>query len=265
MHVKKEPSIDKTSTQQSIDNLNEKIKRLESLENEYQMALKVIDAGGGSVGASSIDPQSPVFTALARFQDKIIQLEIERGSLEARFTPQSREIKSIDFQIEGVKGLMRQYLTEQIGYLKKDRDTLVTQKIDIEHNSQAKTEIAEEPKDMSKSSGMLASGAKWYFLNDGLSVINENPFITSKPLLGRIGDFKDAVLASLFSSGNTGRTRPSSGHYTGPMNGGQYGGAPVGQYYDMSQFRGTPTMEPIARQTQPIDSYQYDMSSSVRR
>jgi hypothetical protein len=264
VQAKKESANENGSKQQSIDNLNEKIKRLESLENEYQLASKAIDAGGNALGASSLDPQSPVFTALGRFQDKIIQLEIERGSLEARFMPQSREIKSIDFQIEGVKGLMRQYLVEQIGYLKKDKDMLASQKTELEQNSQPKTEIAEQPKEITKTSGMLASGAKWYFLNDGLSVINENPLITSKPLLGRIGDFKDAVLTSLFSSGNSGRSRPSSVHYTGTMNG-NYTGAPGGQYYDQSQFRGRPTMEPIASQTQPMDSYHYDTGSIMRR
>ena len=50
------------------------------MEREYEMALKVMEAGPGFVGAASVDPQSPVFTTLARFQDKIIQLEIERGS-----------------------------------------------------------------------------------------------------------------------------------------------------------------------------------------
>ncbi|MFA6223165.1 MAG: hypothetical protein WC647_12700 [Desulfomonilaceae bacterium] len=256
----KEPAADKTATQQSIDSLNEKIKRLESLEREYEMVLKVIEAGGGS-GAASVDPQSPVFTTLARFQDKIIQLEIERGSLEARFTPQSHEIKSIDFQIEGVRGLMRQHLTEQMSYLKKDKDTFVAQKAELEQNSQAKTEVAEESRDMSKSSGMLASGAKWYFLNDGLSVINENPFITSKPLLGKLGDIKDALAASLFSSGNGSRNRPT-GQYVGSMNN-QYGPPPGQQYYEPSHYRGGPNMEQGPRQ--PMDFYHNDASSFVRR
>ena len=160
------------------------------------MALKVLEAGGGSIDSSSVDPRSPIFTTLARFQDKIIQLEIERGSLEARFTPQSREIKSIDFQIEGVKGLLSQYLTEQMNYLKKDKEMFVTQKTELEQSSQRKpenTEIAEEPKDMSKSSGMLASGAKWYFLNDGLSVINENPFISSQTITRKNWRLKGCV------------------------------------------------------------------------
>ena len=156
---------------------------------------------------------------------------------------------------------MRQHLTEQMSYLKKDKDMFVTQKTELEQNSQAKTEIAEEPKDMSKSSGMLASGAKWYFLNDGLSVINENPFITSKPLLGKLGDIKDALAASLFSSGNGSRNRPP-GHYAGSMNN-QYGPPPGQQYYEPSHYRGGPNMDQGPRQS--MDFYHNDASSFVRR
>lgn len=254
-----------SSKLKSFENLNERIKKLDLLLNDYELAMKLLDSNNGSISSISIDPNSPIFSTVARFQDKIIQLEIERGSLETRFTPQSREIKSIDFQIDGVKGLMRQYLSEQIKYLNNDKDMLIAQKKDFENNPQPKAEIAEGPKDISKSSGMLASGAKWYFLNDGISVINENPFVSSKPLLGRIYDFKDALLGSLFSSGNGGRGRSLSGPYAGAMNS-PYG-SPTGQHYDYpSSFQAGPTLDPVARQLrQPMELYQNDMSSFMRR
>ncbi len=242
--------------QKALQSLNEKIKKLDLLLNDYQLAINLMESNNGSISSFSLDPNSPIFANLSRFQDKIIQLEIERGSLEARFTPQSHEIKSINFQIDGVKGLMRQYLSEQIKYLSNDKDMLVAQKKDFESNPQPKSEMTEEHKDMSKSSGMLASGAKWYFLNDGLSVINENPFVTSKPLLGKIADLKDALLASLFSSGNGGRGRPPSGSYVGTMNN-SYGSPSAGQYYGQSSFHGGPTSHPV--------DFQNDMASFVRR
>ncbi len=242
--------------QKALESLNEKIKKLDLLLNDYQLAISLMESNNGSISSFSLDPNSPIFANLARFQDKIIQLEIERGSLEARFTPQSHEIKSINFQIDGVKGLMKQYLSEQIKYLNNDKDMLIAQKKDFESNPQPKSEMTEEHKDMSKSSGMLASGAKWYFLNDGLSVINENPFVTSKPLLGKIADLKDALLASLFSSGNGGRGRPPLGSYVGTMNN-SYGSPSAGQYYGQSSFRGGPTSHPV--------DFQNDMASFVRR
>ncbi|MGC8602213.1 MAG: hypothetical protein ACP5VS_00840, partial [Desulfomonilaceae bacterium] len=248
----------------SLENLNERIKKLDLLINDYRLAIKLMDSNNGSISSFSIDPNSPIFPNLARFQDKIIQLEIERGSLEARFTPQSHEIKSINFQIDGVKGLMRQYLSEQIKYLNNDKDMLMAQKNDLENNTEPKSEDAEKPKDVSKSSGMLANGAKWYFLNDGLSVINESPFVTSKPLLGKIADLKDALLASLFSSGNVRRNRQASGPYAGAMDC-QYGNPNSGQYYEPSYFRGGSTSDPVARQSQPTNFYQNDMGSFMRR
>ncbi len=249
--------IENAQNQKALESLNEKIKKLDLLLNDYQLAINLMESNNGSISSFSLDPNSPIFANLARFQDKIIQLEIERGSLEARFTPQSHEIKSINFQIDGVKGLMRQYLSEQIKYLNNDKDMLIAQKKDFENNPQPKSEMTEEHKDMSKSSGMLASGAKWYFLNDGLSVINENPFVTSKPLLGKIADLKDALLASLFSSGNGGRGGgPPSGSYAGTMNN-AYGSPSAGQYYGQSSFRGGPTSHPV--------DFQNDMASFVRR
>ncbi|MGO8823202.1 MAG: hypothetical protein ACLQO6_18520 [Desulfomonilaceae bacterium] len=193
----------------SVRNIDERIEKLDALKYEYKLALKLMDSGSGSFAALSSDSNSGVSKTLTKFQDKIIQLEIERSSLEARYTPQSREIKSIDFQIQGVKGLMKQYLVEQIDYLKKDRDLLVAQKNELEGKT-TETQLSAEPKNLGKPAGMLATGAKWYMLNDGLSVITETPFITSKPFLAKLADAKDAFVSSLFAStANRNAPRPS--------------------------------------------------------
>ena len=254
---------DDSAKTKTVENLDQRLKKLDSLLTDYELAMKKLDSNNGPASAFSLDPSSPVFKTLARFQDKIIQLEIERGSLETRFTPQSREIKSIDFQIDGVKGLMRQYLTEQIKCLKNDKDSLIAQKSELENNSKPKTEIAEEqeqPKDMAKSSGMLASGAKWFFLNEGLSVINENPLVTSKPLLGKIGDLKDALLAGLFSSGKSNGRRGPTAQYAGM--GIQYG-SPHGQSFGHSSYQGGPNTGTSPRQS--MEFYRNDMTSFGNR
>ncbi len=190
---------DTSARGKSVRNIDERIEKLDALKYEYKLALKLMDSGSGSFAALSSDSNSGVSKTLAKFQDKIIQLEIERNSLEVRYTPQSREIKSIDFQIQGVKGLMKQYLVEQIDYLKKDRDFLVAQKNELEGKT-TETHVNTEPKTLGKPAGMLATGAKLYMLNDGLSVITETPFITSKPFLSKLADAKDAFVSSLFAS-----------------------------------------------------------------
>ena len=183
---------DTSARGKSVRNIDERIEKLDALKYEYKLALKLMDSGSGSFAALSSDSNSGVSKTLVKFQDKIIQLEIERSSLEARYTPQSREIKSIDFQIQGVKGLMKQYLVEQIDYLKKDRDLLVAQKNELEGKT-TETQVSAEPKNLGKPAGMLATGGKWYMLNDGLSVITETPFITSKPFLSKLADAKERV------------------------------------------------------------------------
>ncbi|MGC8659624.1 MAG: hypothetical protein ACP5U1_11175 [Desulfomonilaceae bacterium] len=248
---------DDSTRTKTLENLDQRLKKLDSLLTDYELVMKKLNLNNGPASAFSLDPSSPVFKTLARFQDKIIQLEIERGSLETRFTPQSREIKSIDLQIDGVKGLMRQYLTEQITCLKKDKEGLLAQKSQLENSSKPKTEMAEEqPKETTKSSGMLASGAKWFFLNEGLSVINENPFVSSKPLLGKIGDLKDALLAVLFSSGNSNGRRGPTAQYAGT--GMQYG-PPAGQYFGQSAYRGRPNMG-FSQGQQSMEFYRNDMT-----
>lgn len=248
----------------NLENLKERIRKLDTLLSDYQMAMKLLESNNGSTNSFSLDPSSPIFPTVARFQDKIIQLEIERGALETRFTPQSREIKSLEYQIDGVKGLLNQYIIEQVKYLDKDKEMLMAQKTELENSSQRKAENteAEEKKDMSKSSGMLASGAKWYFLNEGLSVINENPFVSSKPLLGKIEDLKDALIASLFSPGN-GRNRPSGAYTYGADMNGPYGMSSSPPQYEAPPFRAGPTLDPVSRQS--ANFYHSDANPFARR
>ena len=256
---------DNSANLKTLENLNERIRKLDTLLTDYQMAMKLLESANGNTNSFSLDPSSPIFSTVARFQDKIIQLEIERGSLETRFTPQSREIKSVEYQIDGVKGLLNQYLIEQVKYLNKDKEMLVTQKTELENSSLRKPENTElaGSKDMNKSSGMLASGAQWYFVNEGLSVINENPFISSKPLLGKIGDLKDALVAGLSSSGNS-RHAPSGPYMSSGTMNGLYGvGSPPTQSFGPPPFQRGPTSEPVSRQS--MDFYHNDTNSFVRR
>jgi hypothetical protein len=256
---------DNSANLKTLENLNERIRKLDTLLSDYQMAMKLLKSADGTTNSFSLDPSSPIFSTVARFQDKIIQLEIERGSLETRFTPQSREIKSVEYQIDGVKALLNQYIVEQVNYLNKDKEMLVTQKTELENSSLRKPESTEPTgsKDMNKSSGMLASGAQWYFVNEGISVINENPFISSKPLLAKIGDLKDALVAGLSSSGNS-RHAPSGPYMSSGTMNGLYGvNSPPTQSFGPPPFQRGPTSEPVSRQS--MDFYHNDTNSFVRR
>jgi flagellar motility protein MotE (MotC chaperone) len=247
---------DTLAKEKSVRNVDERIEKLDALKYEYKLALKLMDSGSGSFAALSSDSNSGVSKTLSKFQDKIIQLEIERSSLEARYTPQSREIKSIDFQIQGVKGLMKQYLVEQIDYLKKDRDLLFAQKNELEGKT-AETQLSAEPKNLGKPAGMLATGAKWYMLNDGLSVITETPFITSKPFLSKLADAKDAFVSSLFAStSNRNAPRPSFDQrvmnpYAGPQ-------------YQTPAMQGMPIVNSYGP-PQSMELYRNDMRSFGRQ
>ena len=223
---------DNSVKEKSLQRLDEKIQQLDALRYEYQIALNLMDSGGGSLSAVSLDSKNPASTTLMRFQDKIIQLEIERGALESRYTQESREIKSIDFQIQGVRGLMKQYLVEQVDYLKKDKDLLLAQKNDL-NSAASDPSKPDQPRHLGKPSGLLVNGAKWYLLNDGLSVITEPPLVTGKPFLAKLAEAKDAFASSLFSSSN----RPGSIQQCDQRSLNQY----QGQTYGPQSLPGLPT------------------------
>ncbi|MFH0958660.1 MAG: hypothetical protein V1897_08155 [Pseudomonadota bacterium] len=250
-----EPNTEKSAKEKSVQKIDERINTLDTLQYEYKLALKLMDLGNGSFTALSLDAKNPVSATLTRLQDKVMQLEVDRASLETRFTPQSREIKSIDFQIQGVKGLMRQYLVEQIDYLSKDRDFLVAQKNELE-NKTPDTKITEEPKNLGQPSDKVLAGANWYLLSDGLSLVAENPFVAVKPLLAKLSEAKDAFVSSLFASPSN-RTGPSPyfdqrGQYPSP-----------GRPYETSSFRGGPMNDYGPGQS--MELYRHDMNSFVRR
>jgi hypothetical protein len=238
--------IDNSVQERSIQRLDEKIKKLDELRYEYQLALNLMDSGGGSFSALALDSKSPASTTLTRFQDKIIQLEIERGALENRYTPQSREIKSVDFQIQGVKGLMKQYLVDQIEFVKKDKNLLIAQKNDLEGVT-SDTRKSEKPRNLGRLSGLLVNGAKWYLLNDGLSVISEPPSITEKPFIAKLGEAKDAFVSSLFS--------PSAGK-PGPL--------PSYDQRSLTQYSGQPT-GPQSKPELPSQNYGPVQSNEMYR
>ncbi len=186
---------DNSVKEKSDQRLDEKIKQLDALRYEYQMALNRMNSGGGSFSPLALDSNNPASATLTRFQYKIIQLEIERGELNSRYTPKSREMRTIDSQIKEVKNLMKKYLVEQIEFVEKDRAFVVAQKIDLES---ADTRKAEQPKSLVKPIGLPVNEAELYLLNGGLSVINDPPSDAERSFLEKLNEAKESFVSRFF-------------------------------------------------------------------
>ena len=186
---------DNSVKEKSDQRLDEKIKQLDALRYEYQMALNRMNSGGGSFSPLALDSDNPASATLTRFQYKIIQLEIERGELNSRYTSKSREMRTIDSQIKEVKNLMKKYLVEQIEFVEKDRAFVVAQKIDLES---ADTRKAEQPKSLVKPIGLPVNEAELYLLNGGLSVINDPPSDAERSFLEKLNEAKESFVSRFF-------------------------------------------------------------------
>jgi hypothetical protein len=113
--------------------LKEVARRLDEAQlarEQHQLALKLVDSGQGvfrGFGPFAAGVRSPV----ERFQERIVQLEIERQGLLVKFSPQSPEVRALESEISGVRGAMRQCLLGSLAFLERDIETLSARKAEL--------------------------------------------------------------------------------------------------------------------------------------
>ncbi len=148
------------------------------------------DSASGVFGGFVPDGGVTGIPVLARFQEKIIQLELTKKELLGKFTPQSREMRELQSQIQGVRSSMRECLEAHLKFLKKGKEQLLAQKGELERKrgpvrnvKQAQAKPCSETK---TESGELLS------LQDGLQVLWDRSFTIKKRLLVEPGRSKKA-------------------------------------------------------------------------
>lgn len=180
--------------------LAEQLQKIEMQQRGCQLALQFLDKGTGAFSGFVPDGQVTGISSLVQFQDRIVQLEIKKRSLEVQFTPESREIRSLDLEIQGLRRAMRECLVEQVAFLKKGRDQLLARLDRVEKTrGQAVNEGPALGKSLIKAD--VSGGQAWFAIGEGLFMLRDKPSVTKKPLIVKAGDLTRSLVAFLVPSG----------------------------------------------------------------
>lgn len=112
--------------------IDEELSRMDMLQRHCELALKLLDSGKSPF--SGFAPTSVVssMASLNHINEELVKLAIERNRLKTRYLPASREIREIDQQIMGLKGIMREYMVQQLTFLRGNRQQALARKKQLE-------------------------------------------------------------------------------------------------------------------------------------
>ena len=103
-------------------------RRLQEIElrlRECELIIQLLDSGKGAFSGFVPENNITGISSLARFQEKIVQLEINKQALAVRFAPTSKEIQAIELEIQGVKAAMRDCVEANLRFFQKGREQLL--------------------------------------------------------------------------------------------------------------------------------------------
>jgi type II secretory pathway pseudopilin PulG len=192
---------DPTSDLDPLKSVNAELEKLESQQRGCELALRHIKSNKGVF--SGFVPASNLLgiPSVARFQQRIVDLEIKKRSLAVKFTSRSREIREVNLEIRGIKSAMKEYIAAHLSYLKEGRASLVARK---QRLLAKRGPVAVKKTAVRAWCGPLPNGAKWFFISDGLYLLHRKPTIEERSLAVRVAALKKTVRAYLFSSPGSG-------------------------------------------------------------
>jgi len=180
---------------------SEQLEKVELQEHGCKLALSLIDRGKGVFSGFVPDAGMAGTPSLSQFQEKIVQLEIKKRALEVQFTPNAREVRAVDMEIQGVKRAMRECLVEHLEFLKKGKEQLLTQH-EMSGLQKASTRGHYQNGGKCSESPSSARPESWILIRDGLYMLHDRPRVSGKPLLVRAGGLKRRIEAYLSPAGN---------------------------------------------------------------
>ncbi|AFM23657.1 hypothetical protein [Desulfomonile tiedjei] len=165
-----------------IQMLMERLEALERQERNCALALTLIDSGRGVFSGFVSGNDLTGIPALAKFQEKIVELEISKKSLLVRFTPKSREVMAVDQEIKGIKSAMREYIEAHLHFLKRGRLELIAQRHDLEQKGEP-VRSREEDSTQKRHSRVNRDPRFLFAMQDGTQVFREGPTKVKKAIL----------------------------------------------------------------------------------
>jgi hypothetical protein len=127
-----QPLPDAETRSATLEALSKQLQKIETQHRECEVVLRLLNSEAGTFAGFVPEDNLTGVSYLARFQEKVVQLEINKRALAVKFTPGSREILAIDLEIQGIKAAMRECVEANLRFLKKDKEALLAHKAQLE-------------------------------------------------------------------------------------------------------------------------------------
>ncbi len=173
----------------SVAETDDRLHMVEDRIKGCEFALGLMRSGRGVFRGFVPETDVPGVPSLASFQKKIVELEIKKKALEVRFKPGSRELRSVDMEIAGIRKAMKERIQEHLKFLNNTKTTLLAKRKELETeriNRSTPTPHAVPAHEMIADLHKKEMG-------DGLYLV-EKPHIVKKPVLRVAGDYVGAEL-----------------------------------------------------------------------
>lgn|GEM_PF-2182398 len=195
--------------------ITDQLQRIEMQQHGCELALQLFDAGSGVFSGFVPDNSLTGIASLASFQEKVVQLAIKKQAMAVKFVADSREVRAIDQEIQGVKAAMRECMVAHLEFLRKGKAQLLAQKMEFMRKASHIGKEPTPPRVQERVSVQAPDGNSWFLVRDGLYMLRDKPAITKKPMLVRAGEMKNAVLSYVTPSHSwTAISTPEAGTIT---------------------------------------------------
>ncbi len=164
-----------------------RLERLHVLHSEYELALKRLGGEGVFRGFIPGVHERGV-SMLDRFQERIVELEIKKRETAVRYNPEGREIATIRREIEGIRTAMRDYLKEQLLYVRRHMESLIAKQQEIERRTCGIPDRNVPP----STTNVVPAGRNWFSPREGLLIVYSPPTVERRSPTPNIAALADS-------------------------------------------------------------------------
>jgi hypothetical protein len=173
--------------------VSQRLQKIELQLRECELVLQLLDSGKGVFSGFVPDNNVTGISSLVRFQERIVQLEINKRALAVRFTPSSQEIQAIDVEIQGIKSAMRECVAANIRFFQKGRERLLAEKPGLERKKGPTSVNGKRYEPQCFEPSLL--GRCWYFVTDRIDAVINQLVSTGKSVAMRAVSFGSKIVA----------------------------------------------------------------------
>jgi len=182
-------------SQGSAEAIAQRLQKIELQLRECELILQLLDSRKGVFGGFVPDNNITGISSLANFQEKIVQLEIDKRALGVRFTPNSREIRAIDIEIQGIKSAMRECIEANLRFFQKGRERLLAQKAMLEGG---RGPVRSSEKVHNAQLSCSPSNGRWLsWVDNGINPTADRLSVAGRPAAGRMVEFTNRAQARI--------------------------------------------------------------------